>query len=473
MRLATFLLLVLTASCNFDFEKQSVPAAPELFADRDEEPELDVSTDEDSSVPDGDAVVPDEDLDTDLEADAEEEADTPAETEIDEDVQDLEEELEPPTCANVGCPVDCCETQLGPVCVDTNNDEAHCGACFSPCDDGALCMDGDCCQPRSCQSEGWVCGGLEDGCGQSLDCGSCAAPLECAARGNQGLCEAPWTLPDNTPYCLTYSGQGASCPNEPDDEYFGQDGSYVFPMSTFSTSDGIVLDGLTGLHWEQVPSPTLRTYASAESYCANLSLGGISGWRIPSLLELFTIIDHGSTRSTHMDLVFEGSAGRYWSSSAMRGLGSTFYVMTDLGGTAYAESTAMVRCVHNELPSLQLISHPGWVEDLSWGLGWVTQSVGEETWKEALQECEELILDGHHDWRLPSIDELMAIMTFSPSQSPFPSAVFELASELTLWSSTPDIPGRTGVRAVVVNNGDTNFVSQHSQLHFICVRSAR
>jgi hypothetical protein len=52
------------------------------------------------------------------------------------------------------------------------------------------------------------------------------------------------------------------------------------------------MDTKTGLTWQaQVPS-TKTTWPNAYEYCQALSLGGLStGWRLPSVVELLTLID--------------------------------------------------------------------------------------------------------------------------------------------------------------------------------------
>ena len=63
------------------------------------------------------------------------------------------------------------------------------GAC-SPCNaDGGGCI----CTPLSCALAGKNCGTIADGCGGTLDCGTCAAPLTCGGRGVANVCATPCT----------------------------------------------------------------------------------------------------------------------------------------------------------------------------------------------------------------------------------------------------------------------------------------
>jgi Protein of unknown function (DUF1566) len=54
---------------------------------------------------------------------------------------------------------------------------------------------------------------------------------------------------------------------------------------------GAVLDNNTGLVWEQAPDGTPRPWISATSYCVNKNVGGTRGWRLPSVVELASLID--------------------------------------------------------------------------------------------------------------------------------------------------------------------------------------
>lgn len=66
------------------------------------------------------------------------------------------------------------------------------------------------CVPLTCDELSANCGGLDDGCGKPLDCGTCGAPSVCSGQGQANVCalplvsrtcaggwcwEAPWPLP--------------------------------------------------------------------------------------------------------------------------------------------------------------------------------------------------------------------------------------------------------------------------------------
>jgi len=64
---------------------------------------------------------------------------------------------------------------------------------------------GDACVATTCAAEGAECGSIEDGCGGSLDCGSCTAPETCGGGGTANVCGTGSCVP------LTCEEAGATC----------------------------------------------------------------------------------------------------------------------------------------------------------------------------------------------------------------------------------------------------------------------
>ena len=89
---------------------------------------------------------------------------------------------------------------------------------------------------------------------------------------------------------------------------------------------GAVLDNNTGLVWEQAPDATARLWqsfgspAGATNYCVNKNVGGTVGWRLPSVVELRSVLNGSSTQPLVPATVFSGvqSAG-YWSATTHTG----------------------------------------------------------------------------------------------------------------------------------------------------------
>lgn len=63
----------------------------------------------------------------------------------------------------------------------------------------------------------------------------------------------------------------------------------------FQVDQAIVLDRATGLRWQRGVSPTFVTWNDAQAYCADLQLGGLGGWRAPTVKELVSLVDFATT----------------------------------------------------------------------------------------------------------------------------------------------------------------------------------
>ena len=84
-----------------------------------------------------------------------------------------------------------------------------------------------------------------------------------------------------------------------------------------------VLDRNTDLIWERHPSEASMSWANAPMHCALKSVGGRKGWRLPSFLELMTLVQpsldlDASSISLPHDHPFRGvQAASYWTSTPL------------------------------------------------------------------------------------------------------------------------------------------------------------
>jgi hypothetical protein len=166
---------------------------------------------------------------------------------------------------------------------------------------------------------------------QATICGTCSGGLVCE-RNPPATCADPnwdeWPLPNSQ------VDVAAGAPNL---ESYADNG------------DGTVTDNVTGLMWQQAVPATLYAWADAIAYCPTLTLAGHSDWRLPSVIELVSIVDLGQFSPSINGKYFPSTpANFFWSSSPVAGSPSlAWLVYFDNGntGSVVVSGTDFVRCV--------------------------------------------------------------------------------------------------------------------------------
>jgi hypothetical protein len=136
------------------------------------------------------------------------------------------------------------------------------------------------------------------------------------------------------------------------------------PVGRYTSATGTVYDTKTKLTWAQPASPT-QSYTwgaasaagTAQNYCATLNQGG-TGWRMPTIGELVTLIDWSQAGAATGEIdptFFPNAPMSSWSSTSMApspGIPQNQYawVISFMTGQTYGEyllagGTNYVRCV--------------------------------------------------------------------------------------------------------------------------------
>lgn len=113
---------------------------------------------------------------------------------------------------------------------------------------------------------------------------------------------------------------------------------------------GVVGDTVTKLRWQQALDANAFSWADAQTYCAGLTLAG-GGWRLPSRIELLSIVDFTAPNPAIDIRAFPGTPqAKFWSASPVADEAASAWAV-DFGfgnGLAYSAPTTAsnrVRCV--------------------------------------------------------------------------------------------------------------------------------
>jgi hypothetical protein len=115
------------------------------------------------------------------------------------------------------------------------------------------------------------------------------------------------------------------------------------PQAYVDNRDGTVTDTTTRLMWQQTIPATKVTWDEASAACGTLTLAGYDDWRLPSIIELISLIDYAAPSRPRIDQVaFPATpASDHWSSP------QTSVVVSFHDGTVPNDgvSSAYYRCV--------------------------------------------------------------------------------------------------------------------------------
>jgi hypothetical protein len=220
------------------------------------------------------------------------------------------------------------------------------------------------------------------------------------------------------------------------------------PQSYDVTIPGTVLDRVTGLMWQRKVDTAKVTFDAAVMKCQDLQLAGYDDWRLPSRIELVSILDTSEVQPAIAPSFFPATPSDwFWSSSvASDDPSSAWYVYFYFGypKTDERRSRFSVRCVRTGSPppytgnldAHYATSKPS-VRDLATGLTW-QREVPHSTFDfdAALSYCASLNLDGHKDWRLPSMPELLTLVDERATNPTIDAAAFPGTPAESFWTSS-------------------------------------
>lgn len=314
-----------------------------------------------------------------------------------------------------------------------------------------------------------------------------------ALAAQTGVAEVPYPIVDTAQvYC--YNTSSAMAHPKAGQSYFGQDAHYLAnPPSYAVNGDGTVTDRVTGLMWIQDPGGK-KTFVQAVAGAKQCRVGGYSDWRLPTIKELYSLIqlngtdpDPNSTDATGLIPFIDASVFQFTYGKQADGdriidsqfASSTKYVSTTMGGNEtmfgvnFADGRIKGYPTHSRRKEktfyvLYVRENPaygknefadngdGTVTDEATGLTWMQADSGRGMdWPSALRYAENMTFAGHSDWRLPNAKELQSIIDYSRSPDTTRSAAIDPVFECTpikneggqtdyahYWSSSTHVSSR-------------------------------
>ena len=314
------------------------------------------------------------------------------------------------------------------------------------------------------------------------------------------------------PYAVVDTGQDVCyddrraipCPSA-GQAFYGQDAQTVrTPARYHDNGDGTVSDLVTGLVWEK--AFRRLNWSEAVSQAAAARTGGHADWRVPTIKELYSLMDFRGTTGRarpeqsgapadarpYLDI----SVFRFEYPAQGRSIDAQYVTSTTYAGLTMGRDRAFfgVNFADGRIKGYPQDGGPGrrtWyarfvrgnpaygrndfvdngdgtVSDRATGLAWTRGDSGDAAfagrvagtakgdgrldWREALAFCAGLDFAGHHDWRLPDAKELHSIVAYGrPADQPALDSVFQVsaireadgsANWPYAWTSTTHLDGR-------------------------------
>jgi hypothetical protein len=204
----------------------------------------------------------------------------------------------------------------------------------------------------------------------------------------------------------------------------------------------VAVDPGTGLMWQRRPASEQLEWEAAKEYCDCLVLAGHEDWRLPTRIELVSLVDYRRQEpSIDVEAFPETPSTWYWSSSVVAGESAVAWYLSFMDGNTHEaarEMTYGVRCVRGRVPvraPYQLSG--GTVIDPNTHLTWQQALDGQvRTWDQATAYCAALPFAGG-GWRLPTMSELQSLIDERVKEPAIDATTFPETPSEGFWAGTP------------------------------------
>jgi MYXO-CTERM domain-containing protein len=285
--------------------------------------------------------------------------------------------------------------------------------------------------------------------------------------------------------CVTGSTQDLACPVP---SYDLEDGDFQpNAQALVKSASDEVTDTTTGLVWQAGDDGKTYDQASAVQHCAAFqSSEAKSGWRLPSVVELMTLVNNGVDMPS-IDPSFIGTlTTNYWTTTPTAAETKlTWTVKFDFGEVIplLMDTTLPVRCVRGESKILNaggiglrkagpLQAGVDTVQDKTTALEWQRRDDGaKRSWQDALSYCANLSLGGLSGWHLPNISELESIVQYDTLNNGVAiDPAFQDPKGDLYWTSTQNEGAPSLTWSITFNIGAVDGVTVSGFGYARCVR---
>lgn len=243
--------------------------------------------------------------------------------------------------------------------------------------------------------------------------------------------------------------------------------------------DSTLVNIVSKMEVQKDDSGSDMTYAQAVTYCKGLTRNMHTDWRLPSPVELMSLVSYGNFNPALTDS-FTTNSGHFWTEKTTKlDPAQIWTVAFDFGALTWDDTTATMRarCVRGAYAPVDVSKRfvvdttAGSVHDLYTDRFWEqTPPTPGQTWQGAVDRCAALNLNGVTGWRLPSVNELRVLLNFDaiiPAMdiTAFPGQVVDW-----YWTATQQQNSTTDAWYVDIYLGHSDHASTTKVAMSRCVR---
>jgi hypothetical protein len=269
-------------------------------------------------------------------------------------------------------------------------------------------------------------------------------------------------------------------------------GAHEYHISAGSAVEQSVTDALTELDWQRQAATISMSWSQAETHCKLLKWADKTGWRLPTRMELLSIVDYSRVKPSVDEALFpDTAADQYWTSSPSMYVpdppGKAFWRVSFAEGGSFpgmaSSDAGKVRCVRGGTPPLATGSVPACyrydltvatARDVETRLTWERAGSALPLLREdAADRCTKLQITGK-TWRLPTVAELASILDEEKPDAPRLDPVAFSAGAGNAgdwyWSSTGDaMTPSAAAWSIRVQYGTVSELASPGQAYVRCV----
>jgi hypothetical protein len=253
------------------------------------------------------------------------------------------------------------------------------------------------------------------------------------------------------------------------------------PASYTDNDDGTITDDVTGLMWQRLVERAANveqgifTQATARAYCAGLTLGPFDDWRLPSLIELASLVDDDTFTPSLSPKFGAAPPTPTWSSTPKADDATRSWTVNFVRGlheSAPNSTLRHVRCVRGGGPAaaVHYTTDASTVTDNQTKLTWQRSVSTATSGANAQAYCQALGGTLGGTWRLPTKKELLTLADPSRQNPSIDPSAFPLAPAIAFWSSTPVAGAATASWAVEFLLGTPHYDPSPTPDRVRCVR---